>query len=157
MKIISGGQTGADRAGLDAARRCRLETGGRAPSRYWTERGPDPSLAQFGLTAGGTVAERTIANVAAADATIVFMTGSSPGSDLTIAAARARTKPLLVIDPWVSAAADAVAGFLRQHRPLVLNVAGHRESTAPGIYARVVEVLTAALTRFVPPPSSPTP
>lgn len=153
MKIISGGQTGADRAGLDAALRCGFETGGRAPSRYWTERGPDPFLAQLGLTAGGTVAERTIANVAAADATIVFMTRASPGSDLTIAAARARRKPLLVIDPWARDAADVVAAFLRQHRPHVLNIAGHRESTAPGIYARVVEVLTTTLTPLAPAPS----
>ena len=117
MKIISGGQTGADRAGLDAALRCGLETGGQAPSGYWTEVGPDPSLAQLGLTAGGSVAARTIANVAAAEATIVFMTHASPGSDLTIAAARARRRPLLIIDPWACDAADVVAAFLHQHRP----------------------------------------
>ena len=145
VRIISGGQTGADRAGLDAARSRGLLTGGQAPSQYMTERGPDPSLAQLGLTAGGTTAERTAANVAVADATVVFMTHASSGSDLTIATASALARPFLVIDPWAGNAADLVIVFLRLYQPRVLNVAGHRESVATGIYARVVEVLLNVL------------
>ena len=49
LKIISGGQTGIDRMGLEVARELGLPTGGTAPKSYWTENGADPSLAAFGL------------------------------------------------------------------------------------------------------------
>lgn len=49
-KIISGGQTGADRGGLEAARTLGIPTGGTAPRGYLTETGPDESLREFGLT-----------------------------------------------------------------------------------------------------------
>src|SRR6266851_2564588 len=52
MKVISGGQTGADRAGLDAAAALGLPTGGHAPAGIWTESGADPSLERLGLAAG---------------------------------------------------------------------------------------------------------
>jgi hypothetical protein len=146
MKIISGGQTGADRAGLDAAAALGLPTGGTAPGTYWTERGPDPSLRALGLTAEGTPELRTEWNVRAADATVIFATlEHSPGSDLTKAMARKHGKPFIVIDPREPAAAATLADFLRRHTPPVLNVAGHRESQAPGIYRQVFDVVTAAL------------
>ncbi|KAL6067628.1 Molybdenum carrier, variant 4 [Balamuthia mandrillaris] len=54
VKIISGGQTGADRAGLEAGRLLGIATGGTAPSNFLTERGPDQTLKRlFGLTADG--------------------------------------------------------------------------------------------------------
>lgn len=88
MIVISGGQTGADRAALDAARHAGLPTGGYAPSRYWTERGPNASLAEYGLKAGGSLFWRTEQNVLQSDATVVFRTHTSPGSDLTVSLAR---------------------------------------------------------------------
>jgi hypothetical protein len=146
MKIISGGQTGADRAGLDAAAALGLPTGGTAPGNYWTERGPDPSLATLGLVAEGSPDYRTERNVLDADATVVFATRrDSPGSALTLALARKHGKPVVVIDPWAPEAAETLAEFLRRHAPAVLNVAGHRESQAPGIYRRVLDLLTAVL------------
>lgn len=142
MKVISGGQTGADRAGLDAAHACGLPTGGQAPSHYWTERGPDPRLAEYGLMAGGSLVSRTERNVLAADATVVFQISPSPGSDLTVRLAKRSGKPFLCLDPWASDAVTQLRDFLRTHRPNTLNVAGHRESKAPGISARVYHVLT---------------
>ncbi len=146
MRIISGGQTGADRAALDAAAALGLPTGGTAPSGYWTESGPDPTLRELGLVAQGTVEFRTERNVLEADATVIFATrGDSPGSALTLAMARRRGKPVVVIDPWMPDAGDRLADFLRHHAPASLNVAGHRESQAPGIYQRVLDVMTRVL------------
>jgi hypothetical protein len=146
MKTISGGQTGADRAALDAAAALGLPTGGTAPGNYWTERGPDPSLAALGLVAQGSPDFRTERNVLDADATVIFATRrDSPGSALTLACARKHSKPVVVIDPWDPAAAGRLAAFLQTYAPGVLNVAGHRESQAPGIYRRVFDLLTGAL------------
>jgi hypothetical protein len=146
MKIISGGQTGADRAALDAAAAFGSATGGTAPSGYWTEAGADPTLRGLGLVAEGTVESRTERNVMDADATVIFATrADSPGSALTLTIARRRGKPVVVIDPWGPDAAERLEHFLRQHAPAVLNVAGHRESQAPGIYQRVFDLVTGVL------------
>lgn len=145
MKVISGGQTGADCAGLDAAHACGLETGGWAPSNYWTERGPDPSLKALGLRAGGSLNDRTARNVLDADATVVFQVRPSPGSDLTLRLALKSGRPVRVYNPWDPKAEAALRDFLETVHPRILNVAGHRESKAPGIYQRVYELLISVL------------
>jgi hypothetical protein len=160
MKVISGGQTGADRAALDAARELGLPTGGQAPANFWTENGPDRTLATLGLTAGGSLAQRTVRNVVAADATLIFACRPSPGSDLTARVAAQHRKPCCVVDPFAATARDEVVAFLTRHRPAVLNVAGHRESKARGIYDRVRLVLCFALgtvTTERPPTTAPAP
>lgn len=157
MKVVSGGQTGADRAALDAAKAAGLPTGGYAPSHYGTERGPDPSLKTFGLVAGGSLAWRTERNVVTAGATIVFAVRPSPGSDMTVAMAARHRKPCLVVNPWAPEVEKEVLHFLNMYRPAVLNIAGHRESKAPGIYARVYGVLMSLLSPPVSPASGPEP
>lgn len=80
-KIISGGQCGADRAGLDAAKQLGLQTGGFAPKGFRTEEGAAPELAElYGIqeTATTGYVQRTIANVDAADATVAFMMVANP-------------------------------------------------------------------------------
>ena len=149
IRIISGGQTGADREGLDAATALGFATGGQAPSGYWTERGPDPSLERLGLVAAGSVESRTVANVLAGDATVIFGTDRpGSGSALTRALALRYGKPVIVIDPWAPGATDALVEFVLAHDPGVLNVAGHRESQAPGIHGRVFDLMTTALERI---------
>ena len=73
-RVISGGQTGADQAGLAAAKACGIPTGGWMPKGFLTTAGPAPELAaEFGLKEhSGEYAERTGANVRDADATIRF-------------------------------------------------------------------------------------
>lgn len=90
-KIVSGGQTGADRAGLDAAKTLGLETGGYAPHNFVTECGPCPELGtRYGLVAMARMSERAMypirsqKNVDIADATVVFRFFASVGSDKTI-------------------------------------------------------------------------
>jgi hypothetical protein len=87
LKVISGGQTGADLAGLWVARHLGLETGGMAPKGWETLAGPKPSLGSiFGLTEStGGYRQRTVENVKAADKTLVFSRNMrSPGTVLTI-------------------------------------------------------------------------
>lgn len=99
LKIISGGQTGADIAGLRVGRVLGFPTGGRAPKGWATLDGPKPELAQFGLTESmNGYRGRTIENVQAADATLVFSKNlKSPGTVLTINAARKYGKPCFVM------------------------------------------------------------
>ncbi len=86
-RVISGGQTGIDRAGLEAARACNIETGGKAPDGFKTEVGKDLSLQTiYGMTApeGGSYVERTIDNIRDSDGTLVFWAIQSAGTDGTI-------------------------------------------------------------------------
>lgn len=93
-KIISGGQTGADRAGLDAAKRLGLETGGTAPKEFMTSNGPDHALSQiYGLkevpdkktfSIAYHYVRRSKINVEDSDGTVAFSCRPSPGTDNTI-------------------------------------------------------------------------
>lgn len=80
-RVISGGQTGADKAGLVCARAIGLETGGTAPKGWRTDEGPDPTLADYGLieSASSDYKPRTVANVRNSDATMWFGSTGSPG------------------------------------------------------------------------------
>jgi len=80
-KIISGGQTGADQGGLEAAKILGVETGGRVPLGFKTEIGPMPDLGpQFGLVelVSGEYAPRTRYNVVDSDGTIIFGSETKP-------------------------------------------------------------------------------
>ena len=141
-KVVSGGQTGADRAGLEAARELGIATGGFAPRGYRTENGPDPTLKQFGLTETETsgYSRRTELNVLNSSGTVWFGDPTSPGGRLTLNCARDLAKPF-IINPMPADLKD----FLRATKIRVLNVAGNRESTNPGIGARVKQILLEAL------------
>ena len=150
MKIISGGQTGADQAGLAVAKRLGIPTGGFVPKGFLTEAGPRPDLAaEYGLEETDTAAypERTERNVRLADGTVVFGDARSPGSMLTIRLCRRHGRPCLTIPP--DAAPDQAARQLRawldEHRIATLNVAGNRASQAPEIAQLVRAVLELAL------------
>jgi len=146
-KIISGGQTGADRAGLDAAKESGIVTGGRCPKGFRTETGADPSLKQYGLTEtdSSDYTERTKLNFLDSDGTVIFTDVSngkitSRGSLLTLKTAKENDKPCIV-NPTVA----ELVKWIKSNSINVLNVAGNRESTSPGIYERVKGVLTEAL------------
>jgi hypothetical protein len=143
-KVISGGQTGADVAGLHAAKAVGLETGGQAPEGYLTNAGCMPQLAEFGLTAAGSYLQRTAANVKASDATLILSNNpNSAGTAATIRLAKQYRKPYLLVNTaqfiqHTATRGDAgctpspeligsVVEFIRVHRCTVLNVAGNRE------------------------------
>ena len=146
-KIISGGQTGADRAGLDAAKELGIATGGKCPRLFRTETGADPSLKQYGLTetASSDYSERTRLNVIDSDGTVIFADVSngkisSRGSLLTLKTARENDKPC-VVNPT---GAELVK-WIKSNSISILNVAGNRESTSAGIYERVRMLLVEVL------------
>lgn len=149
-KIISGGQTGGDRGGLEAGKALGLQTGGTAPKGYRTETGDDVSLKDFGVTehALPSYPGRTEDNVVNSDATIIFnVAEKSPGSYLTVRLAKKHGKPYLVVSTKKgSEAAAQVKAFLEEHKPATLNIAGNRESSAKGLGDFVKNVLVNVLT-----------
>ncbi|HPA21544.1 MAG TPA: putative molybdenum carrier protein [Verrucomicrobiae bacterium] len=147
-KLVSGGQTGADRAALDAAIALGLSHGGWCPKGRRAEDGTIPDRYALTETPGASYLQRTEWNVRDSDGTVVFTLGkaASGGSRKTIAIARVLGKPCLHIAR--DARGDAAAllrDFIGRHRVAVLNVAGSRESKEPGIGEWVGAVLTATL------------
>lgn len=148
-RIISGGQTGADRAGLDAGRLLALEIGGYCPKGRRAEDGQIPDEYPLIELSSAEYPPRTRANVEASDATLIFTAGAPDrGTALTIRLANKAKKPLLCLDVAaydVGVIAEKITPWLAEVRPRTLNIAGSRESTSPGIYDRVKAVLLIAL------------
>jgi Circularly permutated YpsA SLOG family len=147
-KIVSGGQTGADRAALDWAIANGIAHGGWCPLGRRAEDGP--IAARYALTETGTrdYRERTRRNVRDSDATLIVNLGALDGGSLeTHHIAEALGKPHLVVQAdngITDAAISAVRNWLADARPQTLNVAGPRESGRPGIGALTRELLERA-------------
>lgn len=146
--LISGGQTGADSSIIEVGKRLGIPIGGLVPRGWHTERGPKPALRELGFAESSSTdyAVRTRQNVEQSDATLIFATNpDSDGSRLTVNHAKKLGKPHLVVNPFEPGAADAVTPWLQTIQPAVLNVAGNRESKAPGIARQTEKVLYAVL------------
>ncbi len=150
-RIISGGQTGADRGGLDAAIALGIPHGGWCPKGRRAEDGRIPPRYHVLETTSRQYPARTRRNVLDADATLIFtrreLTG---GSLLTAQTAAQANKPFLVLDIDTLATGGAASvqrcrAWLHAHAVHTLNVAGSRESTAPGIHTAVAHFLAAVL------------
>ena len=145
FKLVAGGQTGADRAALDGAIGQGVPHGGWCPRGRKTEDGvlPDRYLLQETPTAA--YLQRTEWNVRDSDATLIFTLDDrlDGGSKRTGAFADSLGKPWLHVRPGVHP--KYVARFLARHGVGTLNVAGKRESSAPGIGELVRQVLSQAL------------
>lgn len=140
-KIISGGQVGVDRAGLEAARDHKIETGGYVPKGFMTLRGPDLTLKQFGVTEMSTsdYKRRTWKNVEMSDGTIRLANNfKSAGEICTKNAVLAFSKPCFDVDllagavstPTVFKQADDFIKWLDDNNIGVLNVAGNSDGTS---------------------------
>ncbi len=146
--IVSGGQTGVDRAALDVARALGLSCGGWCPRGRRAEDGPIAEHYPMRETADADYGERTRLNVRDSDGTLVLTRGPpSGGTAATIAVARDLERPVLVIDLAEPGprAAEHVRTWIAQQSTAVLNVAGPRESTLPGIYAEAARFLRTVL------------
>jgi hypothetical protein len=148
-RIISGGQTGADRAGLDAANEAGFPVGGWCPKGRLAEDGVIPgSYPLLEMPQAGYRA-RTIRNVEEGDGTVIFyFSWLSGGTELTLLQCIRLEKPYQLIDAnEVSPrrAGDMLRNFVREFGIEVLNVAGPRESGAPGTYRYVYDAMEAAL------------
>lgn len=141
-RIISGAQTGADRAGLDAALLLGLEVGGWIPHGRRTDTGPlsPEDFALYGLKEHTSSAypPRTENNVRESDGTVLFGNMDSSGSALTIKLCKAYRRPFLCNPTTAELAAWLTANAIE-----TLNVAGNRERTNPGVYQRTFRTLTA--------------
>ena len=147
-KLISGGQSGVDRAALDAARSAGLEIGGWCPAGRWAEDGTIPLHYPLDETPEADPDQRTAWNVRDADATLILTRGQPRGGTArTLECAQAAGRPWLLVDLDAAAQAPDISAWLASVRPRTLNVAGPRESQAPGITQAVRELLEALLAR----------
>ena len=141
-KIISGGQTGADIAGLKFAKDIGIPTGGSAPTGFMTEAGSRPELRDLYnlMELKGSYEDRTLQNVMDADGTIIFAEKMTDGSQLTLDTCIKEKKPHLV-----NPSREEFLTWISDNDIRVLNIAGNRESGAPGIEKRVYNYLQKAL------------
>lgn len=141
-KIISGGQTGVDRAALDVAIALGIAHGGWCPLGRLAENGTIPSHYQLAETDSPDYAVRTERNVEEADATLILCRGRpSGGTELTRLLAVRHNKPVQVVDLSARPSLAKTRRWLARYAPAVLNVAGPRESQSPGIGAEAAEFL----------------
>jgi hypothetical protein len=149
LKIISGGQTGADRAALDAAMAAHVPCGGWCPHDRLAEDGRIPPQYPVSELPGAGYPERTRRNVQDSDGTLIVSFGAPQrGTALTFRCCQEAHKPCLVLDAAVTSISDAVgqlAAFVSRHQIKTLNVAGPRASEQPGIYDYVNRLLSEYL------------
>ncbi|NJN47734.1 MAG: molybdenum cofactor carrier [Candidatus Competibacteraceae bacterium] len=153
-KIVSGGQTGVDRAVLDAALDLGMPCGGWCPKGRLAEDGVIPSRYPLTETHSSKYPFRTAYNVRDSDATLILTRGEpTGGTALTAHLAASYRKPLWVVDLQQGLAVKPVVEWItRRPAVQVLNVAGPRESQCPGIYSQAYTYLQALLQQFIPPP-----
>jgi hypothetical protein len=148
-KIISGGQTGADRAALDIAINLQIPHGGWLPKGRKAEDGPVPAHYQLKEMSNESYPARTEANVADSDGTLIITHGElKGGSKLTREYALKHRKPHLHIDLDVLRGDDilyTIVNWIVENNIAVLNVAGSRASEDPELYDNVFEVLNRLL------------
>ncbi len=150
-KIVSGGQTGVDRAALDVAIALRIAHGGWCPAGRRAEDGAIPARYRMRETPSQEYHVRTTRNVEDADATLILCEGPPRGGTaLTARVAAERRKPVLVVDLADPPPPADVRAWLAANDAATLNVAGPRESTAPGIHARATAYLRAVLAPHAP-------
>ena len=135
-KIISGGQTGVDRAALDAAIICDLEHGGWCPKNRKAEDGPISHRYSLTETGDAEYAARTELNIRHADGTLILVRGDmlEGGTLLTKKLAMKYCKPLMIIDLDKDYDYQSIWKWIRKNKISCLNIGGPRESKNPGIY-----------------------
>jgi hypothetical protein len=149
-RIVTGGQTGVDQAAWRAARALGIATGGWMTRGFQTEDGPRPEFAQlYGAVELGSVnyPARTRANARDSDATVWLGNPDSPGGRTTLDACERLGRPVLEILDGFTRPSE-VAAWIEAEEVRVLNVAGSRESRAPGIGARAERFLLEVFRRI---------
>ena len=152
QKIISGGQTGADRAALDFAIAHRIPHGGWCPRGRLAEDGPIAARYELTETPTADYAQRTEWNVRDSDGTVIFSIAAAltSGSQYTAELARQHGKPCLHLsrEQDGKAATGKLLDFLAAHNLKVLNMAGPRRSQEPevaGFTTRTLELANFGL------------
>jgi hypothetical protein len=145
-KVVSGGQTGVDRAALDIALKLEVPCGGWCPRGRRAEDGPLKEIYPLQETPSSNYTQRTQWNVRDSDGTAVLYRNSlSGGSALTVELAKKHNKPCLVIDLCEDFSPELLLDWAKLHEIRTLNVAGTRESGSPGIYGKACQFLGKCL------------
>jgi len=148
-KIISGGQTGADRAALDVAIKFNIDHGGWVPKGRRTENGPLPLKYQLDEMNTNDYRQRTRQNIIDSHGTVIISRGNlTGGSKLTQSFAKTADKPNCYLDLLNSDEFEAsiiLKSFILENNIKILNVAGPRLSHNPGIYMDVKIILETML------------
>ena len=149
VKIISGGQTGVDRAALDVALKHGIDCGGWCPAGRLDEFGRIPDRYPVKELAGAGFTERTLQNVKDSDGTIIIYPGNlSGGTEQTVRFCIEQQRPHQLIDASKISAEDAarlISDFVRKNKIGILNVAGPRQSE----WTKGYDCATRALEAFL--------
>jgi hypothetical protein len=144
-RIVSGGQTGVDRAALDVALELGVPCGGWCPRGRLAEDGALDARYPLRETTSARYEQRTFANVRDSDGTLILTRGElTGGTAYTARVAAELGRPLLAVAPD-PAEVPRVLAWLAEHRIATMNVAGPRESGAPGIHAEAHRFLSELL------------
>jgi len=156
-KIISGGQTGPDRAALDAALHCGIEHGGAIPKGRRAENGVVPSIYLLDELSTTSYPARTERNILDSDGTLIVSHGRlSGGSALTRRLAEKHHRPVLHVNLNKGEyPVQRVKLWIERNGIETLNVAGPRASKDPQIYRETVELLCSVLGFYPPADSEP--
>lgn len=144
--IVSGGQTGVDRAALDVALRLGVPCGGWCPRGRLAEDGRLSPIYPLQETDSPDYAVRTEWNVRDSDGTLILSRGPlTGGTAYTLACTRKHGRPCLIIDLNTTPTTTPVHTWLREHAITTLNIAGPRESTSPGIHTLASSLIESLL------------
>lgn len=148
-RIVSGGQTGADRAALDASLKIGFPCGGWCPANRQADDGLLPLKYPLTEIPSGGYRQRTIRNVKESDGTALLFFGNPiGGTELTLKTCIRLNKPHLLIDASIisySEATNVLLKFIKEKSIGVLNIAGPSERRNPGTYLYVYEVIQSML------------
>ena len=145
-RVVSGGQTGVDQGALDAAIELGFDHGGWCPCGRLSESGPIPDQYQLVETDSSEYWVRTERNVIDSDATLIlYLESLSGGTELTRRLAQKHGRPCRCVDLSGSPSAKEARLWIAAHQVRVLNVAGPRESGAPGVAELAREYVVALL------------
>lgn len=156
--VVSGGQTGADLAGLDAALVCLINTCGHTLKNCRNETGDHPEYVEkyHLLPICNSYPERTEKNIRHSEGTVIFGDVNSPGSRKTINLCKKLEKPFIhfeLIDLKSKSSKTKLIRFLseniyREGEITAVNIAGNRESVSPGIYEDVKSFLVTVFSFY---------
>ena len=142
IKIISGGQTGVDRAALDFALSNKIECGGWCPKGRKSEDGNIPAIYPLKETETASYTERTKKNIEESDGTLIlFANKLDRGTQLTYELCKSYAKPFLVLKLAEKSDLKKFKDWMVNNRIKTLNIAGPRESNEPGVYQFVLNFL----------------
>lgn len=152
VKIISGGQTGADRGALDAALALDMPCGGWCPEGRLDENGRIPGHYPLTELPGGGFRERTIKNVRESDGALILYLGEPQGgTQTTVNACIQYGKAYCLLDRsqlTPERSSEVAVCFVRENDIRILNVAGPRASEDAGMYAFAFEVIAGLIQRL---------